>query len=108
MSDDAPKAELKPRTRRFWLTVGEVVAVLGLVLASLSFWENHRDRQQAQRQEAVKAQAQSRSVFVMRAQADEDGERVLLEPTAPAQVVQTQRYLFPTPVLGHAKEIDPI
>ncbi|HEX8233726.1 MAG TPA: hypothetical protein VF559_10340 [Caulobacteraceae bacterium] len=105
MSQDALKPEPKPRTRRFWLTVGEVVAVLGLVLAGLGYWENHRDRQQAQRQEAQKAQAQTRSVFVMRAEADEDGERVLLEPTNPTQVVQTQRYLFPTPVLGHGKEI---
>jgi hypothetical protein len=41
----------------------------------------------------------------MRGEADEDGERVLLEPTDPVQVVQTQRYLFPTPVRDRSKEI---
>lgn len=105
MSEDAPKPESKPRGRRFWLTVGEVVAVLGLALAGLGYWQNHRDRQQTLRQEAEKAQVRSRSVFLMRGEADEDGERVMLEPSSPAQVVQTQRYLFPTPVLAHGKEI---
>lgn len=105
MSEDAPKPESRPPGRRFWLTVGEVVAVLGLGLAGLNYWENHRDREQALRQEAAKAQAQSRSVFLMRGEADEDGERVMLEPSNPAQVVQTQRYFFPTPVLDHGKEI---
>jgi hypothetical protein len=105
MSEDAPKPESKPRARRFWLTVGEVVAVLGLVLAGLGYWENRRQAEQAQRQEAQKAQAQTRSVFVMRGQVDEDGERVLLQPTDPGQVVQTQRYFFPTPVRDRGKEI---
>jgi len=105
MSEDPPKPESKPKGFRFWLTVGEVIAVLGLGLAGLSYWDNHRNREQVERQEAEKAKAQSRSVFVMRGEADEDGERVILEPTNPAQVVQTQRYLFPTAVLDRAKEI---
>ena len=105
MSEDAPKPESKPKGFRFWITVGEVVALLGLGLAGLSYWDNHRSREQAQRQEAEKAKAQSRSVFLMRGEADEDGERVILEPSNPAQVVQTQRYLFPTAVLDRGKEI---
>jgi hypothetical protein len=107
MSDEVPlPAEPQSKAqRRFWLTVGEVIAVLGLGLAGLNYWESHRDREQALRQEAATAQAQSRSVFLMRGEADKKGERVLLEQTNPAQVVQTQRYLFPTAVLDHAKEI---
>lgn len=105
MSEEGPQPQPKPQGRRFWLTVGEVVAVLGLGLAGLNYWESHRDREQALRQEAQKAQAESRSIFLMRGQADKDGERVILEPTDPGQVVQTQRYLFPSPVLDHGKEI---
>ncbi len=105
MPEDAPKPESKPRRFSFWITVGEVVAVLGLGLAGLNYWENHRDREQTERQEAEKARTQSRSVFVMRGEADKDGERVMLEPTNPAQVIQTQRYLFPTAVLDRGKEI---
>jgi len=85
--------------------VGEVVAVLGLGLAALNYWESHRDHEQTVRQEAEKTQAQSRSVFLMRGQANKGGDRVMLDPTNPGQVVQTQRYLFPSPVLDHAKEI---
>lgn len=108
MSDDVPapeSAEAKKQGRRFWLTVGEVVAVLGLGLAGLNYWESHRDREQALRKEAETAEVQRRSVFVMRGEADRKGERVMLTPTNPDQVVQTQRYLFPAEVLDHAKEI---
>lgn len=102
---ESPKSQAARKERRFWLTVGEGVAVLGLGLAALNYWESHRDREQALRQEARQAQAQKASVFVMRGELDEGGERVMLEPTNPAQVVQTQRYVFPGAVLGHAREI---
>lgn len=107
MSEDPPKTPQKPakQGRRFWLTVGEVVAVLGLGLGALNYWEGHRDREQAEQQEAAKAAAARRSVFVMRGQASKKGERVMLEPTDAGQVVQTQRYLFPAEVLDHGKEI---
>ncbi len=94
--------------RRFWLTVGEVVAVAGLLLAGLNYWENHRDREEAAAQAAQAAKAaqvRPASVFLMRGEADADGQRVMLEPTKAEQVVQTQRYLFPKPVLDHAREI---
>lgn len=112
MSEDASKtetAEAKAQGRRFWLTVGEVVALLGLGLGGLSYWDSHRERVQteaeAARAEAKAEQAQKRSVFLMRGEADKKGERVLLNPTDAGQLVQTQRYLFPAAVLGHAKEI---
>lgn len=109
MSQDAASSKARKEGRRFWLTVGEVVAVLGLGLAGLNYWEGHRDREAALRQEAARAQAeakaQSRSVFLMKGDTDKRGERVLFEPANPAQVVQTQRYLFPAAVLDHGKEI---
>jgi hypothetical protein len=110
MSDETPKQPLAPTPapssgRRFWLTVGEVVAVAGLGLAALNYWENHRDREETLAQAAKQAQQQKVSVFVMRAEADADGKRVMLEPTSAAQVVQTQRYVFPGAVLNHAREI---
>jgi hypothetical protein len=109
MSENAPQPEPKPTPaasgRRFWLTVGEVVAVAGLGLAALNYWESHRDREETLAQAARQAQAQKASVFVMRGEAEPEGKRVMLEPTSAAQVVQAQRYLFPAPVLDHAREI---
>ncbi len=106
MSEPDPETpKSAPSQRRFWLTVGEVVAVAGLLLAGLNYWENHRDREEAAAQAAKAAQVRPASVFLMRGEADTDGERVMLEPTKAEQVVQTQRYLFPKPVLDHAREI---
>jgi hypothetical protein len=100
----APPSGAAP-PRRLWLTIGEVVAVAGLGLAALNYWENHHDREQAavearQRQAAARA-----SVFVMRGAADAEGTKVMLEPLKPEQAIQGQRYYFPTPVLAHAREI---
>ena len=110
MTQDAPATQPPPppgRPRQFWLTVGEVVAVAGLLLAGLNYWENHRDREQSavEAQAEAKARAQAASVFVLRGAADADGARVMLEPVKAEQVIQTQRYVFPSPVLDHPMEI---
>jgi hypothetical protein len=105
LTQDTPRPEPSPRPRRLWLTVGEAVAVAGLGLAALNYWDNRHDRVEAEQQRAqAKAPARA-SAFVMRGGADKDGERVLLEPVDQRQVIQSQRYLFPTAVLDHAREI---
>ena len=111
MTEDQPNPERTRGQRRLLLTVGEVVAVLGLGLAALNFWDSHRDRTHAEL-ERVKAEAQQKAEaqktppFVMRAVADADGRRIVLEPLNADQAIQGQRYLLPTPVLGHTKAID--
>jgi hypothetical protein len=111
VTDDAPTPEPSTGQRRLLLTVGEVVAVLGLGLAALNFWDSHHDRTKAEldraRTEAqAKAEAQKAPPFVMRATADADGRRIMLEPLDAGQAIQSQRYLLPTPVLDHAMAID--
>jgi hypothetical protein len=105
VTHDAPHPEPAPRPRRFWLTVGEVVAVAGLALAALNYWDNRHDRAQAEREQAQARPRAKVPAFVMRGGVDEHGERVLLEPVDQGQVIQSQRYLFPSAVLDHAKEI---
>ena len=106
MTEDTPALEAQRKTRRLWLTVGEVVAVLGLGLAALNYWDGHRERAAAERAQTQKAQAEKVSIFIMRGAADANGERVMLEPLKTEQVIQSQRYIFPKPVLDHAMEID--
>jgi hypothetical protein len=96
------QAEQK-RQRRFWLTVGEVVAVLALVIAGLNFWDSHREHAAAEHHEAIQAQAQA--AFVITGTADAAGERVMIDPLKPAQAIQSQRYIFPSAILGHPMEV---
>ena len=101
---DTPAA--RKRRFRFWLTVSELVGVLALVIAGLNFWDSHRERVRDQRREAAADHvASARYAFVMSAQMEADGARLTFQPVDAAQVIQSQRYLFPRAVLDHAMEV---
>lgn len=110
---DAPKR----RTLKLALRLGETVAVLGLILAGVSFFVGRADREeqaraeQAQRASAAAAQAEGRrraavaSRLVLRAEQADEGARLYLSPADPGQVIQSQRYVFPAAVRETAREI---
>lgn len=103
MSQAPPETPAARKRRRFWLNVGEVAAVLAVVIAGLSYWDGHREHAQAARQAAV--QARAKAAFVLRGSADAGGRRIVLEAVDPTQAIQSQRYLFPAEVLDHAMEV---
>ena len=114
MTDDNATSEAKAqrrRTRNITLRVGETVAVLGLMLGLASFLVGRADRRaedaEERRAKAEASQQQARATaLVLRGEVDGKGERVLLEPVDPEQVIQTQTYLFPRAVRDRGREID--
>ena len=98
-----PAQSVEARQRRLWITLGEAVGVLALVVAGLNYWDSHRERASAQHQ-AV-AQAQAKTALVMIGAAEDDGARLALSPLNPAQAIQSQRYVFPSPVLDRVMEV---
>ena len=82
---------------RFWITLSELVGVLALVIAGLNSWDAHREHAAASRREAVadRAASAARSAVVLEGEMEADGGRLSLRTVNPAQVVQSQRYLFP-------------
>lgn len=96
--------DLTPRRRQgFWITVGEVVGVLALVIAGLNFWESHQqhveEMRRAQTSEAASA------AFVATGTPDRDGRRLALAPLKSTQAIQSERYRFPADVQDQAREI---
>jgi hypothetical protein len=86
-----------PASRRAWVTIGEIVGVLALVVAGLSFWDSHQERLRADQDRAVAArQAASRAYFLLRADLQGGGDRLGLEPVRAGQVIQSQLLVFPT------------
>lgn len=82
--------------RRRWITLGEVLAVLAVAISALTLylnWQDKRDERAEKRSESRKAAARA-SKLVLNAQADGD-HRLILKPTAPDQIVQSQVILFP-------------
>ncbi|HEY5070672.1 MAG TPA: hypothetical protein VII63_01450 [Caulobacteraceae bacterium] len=102
MSDAPPPKP--PHTRgRFWLNVGEAAAVLAVVVAALSYWDAHRGHNEAAKQ--AESEAKARTAMVLKGSADSGGRRLELEPVRSSQVIQSQRYIFPSDVLGHTMEV---
>jgi hypothetical protein len=113
MSEAPPKKRLPIR----WLSLAEIVGVAALVIAGLGYWDNHRERIQADREHAQadreraqsdaekarqhQAEAQESALkhsFLMTGEASGDGARLRLQTARPEQVIQTQTLWFPTEI----------
>lgn len=102
MANGKPELKTPIWWQRKWVTLSELVAVAALVLAVLSFIDNHR---QHTLERADKTSAAHRDVLVLTGEPVDNGDRLVLKPLRETQVVQSQRYLFPHPVLDHAMEV---
>jgi hypothetical protein len=83
--------------RRRWITLGEMLAVIAVVISGLTLWSNwseRRDSEAVKSAEARKASTQAATLALVAAGA---GERELaLKPASAAQSVQSQKIAFPT------------
>ena len=84
--DDGSKA------RRRWLTLGEIIAVLALVISAASFWDAHQDRKTAR---AVTEQPRAATPLVLKASATDEGNALAITAAGTDRVIQTQTIIFP-------------
>lgn len=112
MSDEPSTPDLPPQTpaeakaearaaesaaiRRRWITLGEVLAVIAVVISGLTLWNNWSERSDtraAQSEDARRSSARAATLVLV---AGEAGKRSLvLRPASSEQSVQSQRLLFP-------------
>lgn len=105
MSDERPRRRLPVR----WLTLAEFVGILALVIAALGYWDNHRDKVDAEKARAAEVQARQaeakagalKLAFLMTGQ-EQGKDLIRLNPVHPEQVIQTQALNFPTSVRADA------
>lgn len=88
------------RARRRWITLGEVVGILALVVSGLSYWDAHQERIVATR--VAPPGAPRAGALLLTGTLAANGERIDLRPAAAGQVVETQTIRFPTMVRGDA------
>ena len=80
MSETHRERKEAAATRRRWVTLAEVVAVMGVIIAGLSFWQSWSDRRDTQAEKAATARAEAKA----RSRADlvgtprDDGRELLL------------------------------
>lgn len=97
MSDETPAEKAETRAiRRRWISIGEAVAVAGVVIAGLTFWSGYQDRQSEVADKAAAKAAQSaerRRVPLTTASVDKRG----IEFRTPADCpLDTTDIRFPT------------
>jgi hypothetical protein len=60
MSEDSPAEKAESRAiRRRWISIGEAVAVAGVVIAGLTFWNGYDDRRNATAEKAATRSAEA-------------------------------------------------
>ncbi len=88
------------RTRRRWITLGEVVGIAALTVSGLSYWDSHQERVVAAKAKPAVARA---GPLLLTGSLADDGARIDLKP-ATGGVIQTQTIRFPTMVRADAVE----
>jgi hypothetical protein len=85
-------------TRRRWISLAEVVAVAGVVIAALSLYLSWADKREERAEKAAAVQQETRkaAVITLRATRAKGGER--LEVADSAHPVDTVDIAFPTPL----------
>lgn len=103
-SDDLPSEAVEAaRTRRRWINLAEILAVIAVLISGLTLWNSYKERtseeaEKAAAKEEASAEAQR---LLLRGTPDRDGERLALAPADAAQAIQSQTIAFPA-ALGAA------
>lgn len=101
MADTPDPTETPAQRRRRWLTLGEIIGVLALLISAASLWDSHRARVDEQAA-AARARPVAVTPLVLVATVAENGERLELAATRD-RIIQTQSIRFPTD-FGTAQE----
>lgn len=92
------------RIRRRWITLGEILAVVAVLISALTLYLNWSDKQDERATKAAESSKASARAARLVLDATQDGDsRLTLKPTDADQVVQSQTIRFP-----QALEIAPV
>ena len=97
--------------RRRWITLGEILAVVAVVISGLTFWNSYRERttteadRAAEKAREVAAQAKQASLnqrITLRATPADGGKRLMLAPLDRDQAIQNISIAFPSALEAEA------
>lgn len=99
MSDDRQTpAERKEAAaiRRRWITLGEVLAVIGVLISGLALWNSWSERNTAEKERIAEKAKQANVSRTLLLKAAGGGKRLALTAHDPDQAIQGQTLLFPS------------
>lgn len=86
--------------RRRWITLGEALGVVAVIISALTLWNNYADRtaQRADKQHDEQAADAKAATLALKASTIRGGKALSLSPVKGDQVIQGQNIAFPTPL----------
>ncbi|MDT9597722.1 hypothetical protein [Sphingosinicella rhizophila] len=82
--------------RRRWITLGELLAVVAVLISGLTLWNSYSERSASEAARAEEKQEQAKVSRTLLLQAKTNGKSLQLSPHDPNQVIQSQTILFPS------------
>ena len=82
--------------RRRWITLGEILAVVAVMISGLTFWNSYQERSGAEADKAAERQARSEKARTLILSARVDGRNLSLAARDPEQAIQGQTIAFPS------------
>ncbi len=90
--------------RRRWITLGEILAVLAVLISALTLWLNWSERSEDAATKAAESRKATTRAASLLLKATADGaDRLTLKPVSADQTVQSQTLRFP-----EALDVDPV
>ncbi len=84
--------------RRRWITLGEILAVIAVLISGLTLWNSYSERSASQAERAAeKKQEEARSQALV-LKAEGRGRKLALSALDPGQAIQSQTIAFPSPL----------
>lgn len=96
--ETAEEREERAATRRRWITFGEVLAVIGVLISALALWNSYAERRSNEAERQAEKAEKGHSSHALLLKASGDGKRLNLEPRDAEQVIRSQAVLFPSPL----------
>lgn len=103
MSEDPDRKEQAAEAaaiRRRWITLGEGLAVVAVIISALTLWNSYAQRTatEAERAASELAADTRAATLTLKASAARDGKLLTLSPIRAEQVIQSQSIAFPSPL----------
>lgn len=97
MSESTEEKREAAAIRRRWITLGEVLAVVAVLISGATLWNSYQERKgaEADRATAASRDAKTGAALTLKAMPERDGRRLALAPLDTGQSIQSQQLFFP-------------
>ena len=99
MTDPRQSAEERKEAaaiRRRWITLGEILAVIGVLISALALWNSWSERSAAEKERAAEKAQQANVSRTLLLKPTGSGKRLALAPHDADQAIQSQTLIFPS------------